>query len=60
MEIQLVMFELNLAEPETVEVLRHLPSRQRDVATQLLAELMARSLQRNREEDVGEEGEANE
>ncbi len=61
MENQLVMFEPNLLETKIVVVLGQLPSRQREVATQLLAELMARSLHSNREESgVIEKGRADE
>ena len=44
MKSQLVLFEPNLLGTDLVAVLGQLPSEQREVATQLLAELMARSL----------------
>ena len=60
MKKQLVLFEPNLLETELVAVLGQLPSEQREVATQLLAELMARSLadsKGERGEVGGKEGE---
>jgi len=59
MNEQLVLFEPNLLETELVAVLGQLPSEQREVATQLLAELMARSLadsKGERSEVGGKEG----
>lgn len=59
MKEQLVLFEPNLLETELVAVLGQLPSEQREVATQLLAELMAHSLADNkgeRSEVGGKEG----
>ncbi len=53
---QLVLFEPNLLETEVVPVLGQLPSEQREVATQLLAELMARSLAHNTSEERGAGG----
>ncbi len=50
---QLVLFESNLLETEVVPVLGQVPSEQREVATQLLAELMARSLAHNNSEECG-------
>jgi len=44
MKEQLVLFEPSLLETELVAVWEQLPSEQREVAMQLLAELMARSL----------------
>ena len=44
MKSQLVLFEPNLLGTDLVAVLGQLPSEQREVATQLLAALMARSL----------------
>ena len=59
---QPVLFEPNLLETEVVPVLGQVPSEQREVATQLLAELMARSLAHNKSEEngVGEKGGADE
>ena len=59
---QLVLFEPNLLEIEVVPVLGQVPSEQREVATQLLAELMARSLAHNNSEEsaAGGKGEADE
>ncbi len=48
---QLVLFEPNLLETEVIPVLGQLPSEQREVATQLLAELIARSLEHNNNEE---------
>ena len=60
MKNQLLLFEHDL-ETEVVAVLGQLPSRQREVATQVLAELMARSLHSNSDESgVGEKREADE
>jgi hypothetical protein len=59
MKKQLVLFKPNLLETELVAVLGQLPSEQREVATQLLAELMARSLADNkgeRNEGGGKQG----
>ena len=50
---QLVLFEPNLLETEEVPVLGQFPSEQREVATLLLAELMARSLAHNNSEESG-------
>jgi len=44
MKEQLVLFEPSLLETELVAVWGQLPCEQREVATQLLAKLMARSL----------------
>jgi hypothetical protein len=60
MEKQLVLFEPSLLETELVAVWGQLPSEQREVATQLLAELMVRSLpdsKGERSEVGGKEGE---
>ena len=59
---QMVLFELDLLETEVVPILGQLPSEQREVATQLLAELMARSLAHNNSEEsgAGGKGEADE
>ena len=44
MKNQLLLFEFDLLETALVAVLEQLPSEPREVATRLLAELMARSL----------------
>ena len=56
MKKQLGLFEPNLLETELVAVLGQLPSEQREVATQLLAELMTRSLAHNNSEECGAGG----
>ena len=59
MEKQLVLFEPSLLETELVAVWGQLPSEQREAATQLLAELMVRSLpdsKGERSEVGGKEG----
>ena len=60
MKEQLVLFEPSLLETELVAVWGQLPCEQREIATQLLAELMARSLadaKGERSEAGGKEGE---
>ena len=60
MKKQLVVFKPNLLETEPIAVWGQLPSEQREAATQLLAELMARSLADStgaRSEVGGKEGE---
>lgn len=52
MKNQLLLFEPNL-ETKVVAVLGQLPSRKREVAAQLLAELMARSLVNSNSEESG-------
>jgi hypothetical protein len=53
MKSQLVLFEPNLLGTDLAAVLGQLPSEQREVATQLLAELMARSLVDSNSEGSG-------
>lgn len=59
MKNQLVLFDPDLPGTEVVAVLGQLPSEKREMATRLLAELMARSLadsKRERSEVGGKEG----